>query len=153
MTGLKLSLELKEYIDDSHSRQWNYAFTDQIKAKQINKSSKWGQSKNLHDNKALHKLLYRYWVHLLMIEGVVRHQSPLLASCLDTNSEDTMFTIDQIKAWDVSHLRAYHWYIEMSSSELHPMSLRTASPSSQNLFSFYCHRILKPRLRRERTIN
>ena len=57
---------------------------------------------------------------MLLKEQVVKSQSSSFSTWVDTTMKDTMFTEAQIKAWDLSHLRQCHWYIEMSSKAIPP---------------------------------
>ena len=116
-TSKEASYELDEYIDDSRAKQWNYTFTKQIMAKKINKFIEWDKAKNSYGNRAVRRPVYHYWLSVFLKDGVVKHPSPLFSLWLDTNSDDSMFTSDQIEDWDLPHLRACHWYIEMDPSK------------------------------------
>ena len=63
--GKSASLSFAEYIEESRLCHWDFAFMEQIKCKQINKSIEWGSSKNIHGQGAMRRLLYRYWTHIL----------------------------------------------------------------------------------------
>ena len=114
------SVSFEEYINESRSLQWDHAFVDQIKSKKINKSHKWDASKKSFGVGAMHCLIYRYWIQILIKERVVRASHPAFASWIDTNCSETMFTTDQISGWVITHLKACHWYIEMSSNATPP---------------------------------
>ena len=49
---------------------------------------------------------------------MVRAPHPTFASWVDTNCPKTMFTKDQISCWAVTHLKACHWYIEVSPNAM-----------------------------------
>ena len=49
-----------QYIDSSIARQWKYAFIEQIRNKEINKSLEWESSKNIHGHGAMLCLVYKY---------------------------------------------------------------------------------------------
>jgi hypothetical protein len=57
--------------------------------------------------------LCRYWKHVLRAEEVVKADHPSLTPWLDLESEKCMFHEDQLDKWEIEHLWAYHWYIEM----------------------------------------
>ena len=50
----------------------------------------------------------------------MRAPHPTFASWVDTNCSETMFTTDQISGWAFTHLKACHWYIEMSHNVTPP---------------------------------
>ena len=101
-------MSFEEYIYESQSLQWDHAFVDQIKSKKINKSHKWDVSKKSFGVGAMHRLIYRYWVQILIKERMVRALHPTFASWIDTNCPKTMFTMDQISGWAITHLKACH---------------------------------------------
>ena len=119
-TSIRPSIEFEEYVNDYRALHWDYAFVDQIEAKEINKSWKWSNPKNVHGVPVCQRLIYRYWSHVLLKEQVVKSQSSSFLTWFDTTMKDTMFTDVQIKAWDLPHLRQCHWYIEMSLKETPP---------------------------------
>ena len=42
----------------------------------MNKSVDWESSKNIHGEGAMHCLIYRYWLHILIKEGIALEESP-----------------------------------------------------------------------------
>ena len=70
------NMSLSQFTNSSRERQWEYAFSEQIMKKKINKSMDWDSSKNIHGDRALRRLIYRYWMHILMKEGVALEESP-----------------------------------------------------------------------------
>ena len=107
-SSIQPSIDFEDYIEDSRSKHWDYAFVDQIAAKEINKSWEWKSKNNIHGVQASRRLIYRYWTHVLLKEQVVRSQSSSFTTWVDTSMKDTMFTEEQIKAWDSAHLRQCH---------------------------------------------
>ena len=93
---------------------------DQIVAKEINKSWEWKSRNFIHGVQASRCLIYRYWTHVLLKKQVVRSQSSSFTTWVDTSMKDTMFTEEQIKAWDSTHLRQCHWYLEMNPKATPP---------------------------------
>ena len=71
-SSIRPSIEFEEYVDDCRAFHWNYAFVDQIEAKEINKSWEWSNLKNLHGVGACRRLIFRYWIHVLLKEQVVK---------------------------------------------------------------------------------
>ena len=65
-------------------------------------------------------IISRYWIHVLLREGVVTNEHPSFASWLDIQNPDTMFMSDQARDWSQDHLFACHWYIEMDPNETPP---------------------------------
>jgi hypothetical protein len=57
--------------------------------------------------------LCRNWKHVLRAEEVVKADHPSLTPWLDLESEKCMFHEDQLDKWEIEHLWACHWYIEM----------------------------------------
>ena len=112
-SSIRPSIDFEEYVDDCRALHWDYAFVDQIEAKEINKSWEWSNPKNVHGVLDCWHLIFRYWIHVLLKEQVVKSQSSTFSTWVDTTMKDTMFSEAQIKAWDHSHLRQCHWYIEM----------------------------------------
>ena len=108
------NIDFEHYIEDSRSKHWGYAFVDQIVAKDIKKSWGWKSKNNIHGVGASRRLIYKYWTHVLLKEQVVRSQSSSFITWVDTSMKDTIFTEEQIKAWDLAHLRQCHWYLEMN---------------------------------------
>ena len=106
------SIDFEDYIEDSRSKHWDYAFVDQIAAKEINKSWEWKSKNNIHGIRASRRLIYRYWTHILLKEQVVKSQSSSFTTWVDTSMKDTIFTEEKIKVWDSAHLRQCHWYLE-----------------------------------------
>ena len=74
-TSICPSIEFEEYVDDYRALHWDYAFVDQIEAKEINKSWEWSNPKNVHGVPACWRLIYRYRSHVLLKEQVVKSQS------------------------------------------------------------------------------
>ena len=103
------SVSFEEYINENRSLQWDHAF-DQIRSKKINKSHEWDSSKKSFGVGAMHRLIYRYWVQILIKECLVRAPHPTFASWVDTNFLETMFTTNQISGWAFTDLKACHWY-------------------------------------------
>ena len=52
------SLSFEKYIEESRLCHKDFAFVEQIKTKQINKSVEWGSSRNIHGQGAMRRLLY-----------------------------------------------------------------------------------------------
>ena len=71
---------------------------DQIEAKEINKSWEWSNPKNVHGVPACRHLIFRYWIHVLLKEQVVKSQSSSFSTWVVTTMKDTMFIEVQIKA-------------------------------------------------------
>ena len=78
--GKEASLSFEEYIDESRQQHWDYAFNDQIRLKQINKLNEWDKVKNSHGNRAIWRLIYRYWMHILLVDCVVLGPHPSFTS-------------------------------------------------------------------------
>ena len=56
----------------------------------------------------------RYWLYILMKEGVVDEEHPTFFIWLDSGHPlDFMFTQEKLNDWDEAHLMTCHWYIEM----------------------------------------
>ena len=119
-SSIQPNIDFKDYIEDSRSKHWDYAFVDQITAKEINKSWEWKSKNNIHGVRASRHLIYRYWTHVLLKEQVVKSQSSSFTTWVDTPMKDIMFTEEQIKAWDSAHLRQCHWYLEMNPKATPP---------------------------------
>ncbi|KAG0631975.1 hypothetical protein M758_1G295400 [Ceratodon purpureus] len=113
-------VSLEKYIDYNRIHQWDYAFNIPIMKKQISKSAEWDTPKQPHGEPAMNRLIYRYWKHILLKEGVVTNEHPSFASWLDIQNPDTMFMSDQARDWSQEHLNACHWYIEMDPNETPP---------------------------------
>ena len=86
------SRSFAQYIDFSRSRQWEYAFSEQIKNKEINKFVDWESPKNTYGDGAMRRLIYKYWMHVLMMEGVTLEESPNFVEWLDPESDRFMYT-------------------------------------------------------------
>ena len=100
--------------------------------KEINKWMDWDSSKNIHGDRALRRLMYRYWMHVLMKEGVALKESPNFVNWCDPESVDFMCTTEQEESWSYAHLKLCHWYLEMPKDEtsLHEeLKRRAADPS------------------------
>ena len=126
------SLSLSQYIDSSRARQWKYAISEQIKSREINKSVDWKSPKNVHGEGAMRHLIYRYWLHVLLKEGVALEESPNFVDWCDLESDGFMFTAKQEESWTIDHLKLCHWYVEMPKDEtpLHEeQNRRAADPS------------------------
>ena len=102
-----------QYIDFSKSCHWEYAFSEQIKSKEINKFVDWESPKNTYKEGAMRRLIYRYWMHMLLSERVALEESPNLVDWLDPKSDEFMYTSKQEESWSNPHLKLYHWYVEM----------------------------------------
>ena len=102
------SLSLSQYIDSSRARQWEYAFSEQIKSREINKSMDWESPKNVHGEGAMHRLIYRYWLHVLLKEGMAFEESPNFVDWCDPESNGFMFTTKQEESWTNNHLKLCH---------------------------------------------
>ena len=111
------SICFSQYIDSSRARQWEYAFIEQIKNKEINKSQEWESSKNIHGHGAMLRLVYRYWLHVLLKEGVALEESPNFVEWCDLDGDECMFSAAQVEAWGFEHLKLCHWYVEMPESD------------------------------------
>ena len=111
------SICFSQYIDSSRAQQWEYAFIEQIRNKEINKSQEWESSKNIHGHGAMLRLVYRYWLHVLLKEGVALEESPNFVDWCDLDEDECMFSASQIEAWGFEHLKLCHWYVEMSESD------------------------------------
>jgi hypothetical protein len=57
-------------------------------------------------------LLYRYRVHVLLAEGVVKDDHPCFTSWFNLEGEKCMFSDYQVMNWEQPHLMACHWYLE-----------------------------------------
>ena len=111
--GRKLSLTFNEYIDESKQQHWDYAFVEQIKLKQINKLIEWDGAKNSHGEHAMHRLMYRYWMHILIQESVIYGPYPSFISWAMKGNSLCMYSSEQFTNWSTVHLKLSHWYIEM----------------------------------------
>ena len=67
-SSIRPSIEFEEYVDNYHALHWDYAFVDQIEAKEINKSWEWSNPKNIHGVPACRRLIFIYWIHVLLKE-------------------------------------------------------------------------------------
>ena len=126
------SRSFAQYIDFSRSCQWEYAFSEHIKSKEINKSVDWESPKNTYGDSAMRRLIYRYWMHVLMMEGVTLEESPNFVEWLDSESNGFMYTSKQEESWSNPHLKLCHWYVEMpeDGTPLHEEdNRRSAEPS------------------------
>ena len=47
-SSIQPSIDFEDYIEDSRSKHWDYAFVDQIIAKEINKFWEWKSKNNIH---------------------------------------------------------------------------------------------------------
>ena len=74
-TSICPSIEFEEYVDNCRALHWDYAFVDQIEAKEIKKSWEWSNPKNVYGVPAYWRLIYKYWSHVLFKEQVVKSQS------------------------------------------------------------------------------
>ena len=100
--------------------------------KEINKSVDWESSKNIHRDCASRRLIYRYWMHVLMKEGVALKESPNFVNWCDLESDTFMFTTEQEESWSYVHLKLGHWYLELPKDEtpLHEeLNRRAADPA------------------------
>ena len=91
---------------------------EQIKNREINKSMDWESSKNIHEEGAMRCLIYRYWLHVLLKEGVALEESPNFVDWCDPEGDGFMFTAKQKESWTNAHLNLCHWYVEMPKDEL-----------------------------------
>ena len=82
----------EEYIDESRQRHWDYAFNDQIRLKQIKKLNVWDKAKNSHKNRAVWQLIYRYWMHILLVDYIVLGPHPSFISWTASGSNLCMYT-------------------------------------------------------------
>ena len=89
---VKPSVSLEKYINESESQQWDHAFVDQIKSKKISKAHEWNKSNKSFSKGAMQRLIYRYWIQILIKEGVIRAAHPTFSSWIDTKCFETMFT-------------------------------------------------------------
>ena len=89
------SRSFAQYIDFSRSRHWEYAISEQIKSKEINKSVDWEGPKNTYEDGAMRRLIYRYWMHVLMKERVALEESPNFVEWLDPESDEFIYTSKQ----------------------------------------------------------
>ena len=131
-SGSTPSLSLSQYIDSSRARQWEYAFSEQIKNREINKSVDWESPKNVHGEGAMRRLIYRYWSHVLLKDGLALEESPNFVNWCDPESDGFMFTTKQEESWTKDHLKLCHLYVEMPKDEtpLHEeQNRRSADPS------------------------
>ena len=85
--------------------------------KEINKSVDWESSKNIHGYRASQRLIYRYWIQVLMKEGFALEESPNFVNWCDPESDNFMFTTEQEESWSHAHLKLCHWYLEMPKDE------------------------------------
>ena len=85
--------------------------------KEINKSVDWDSSKNIHGDRASRHLIYRYWMHVLMKEGIALEESPNFINWCYPESNDFMFTTEQEESWSHAHLKLCHWYLKMPKDE------------------------------------
>ena len=53
---------------------------EQIKLKQINKLNEWDGAKSSHGERAMRRLVYKYWMHVLTEESIVFGPHPLFIS-------------------------------------------------------------------------
>ena len=106
--GREPSLTFDEYIDESRQRHWDYTFVEQIKLKQINKLNEWDGAKSSHGEHAMHRLVYRYWMHVLTEEGIVFEPHPSFISWAAKDNALCMYTSEQLKSWSPAHLRLCH---------------------------------------------
>ena len=128
----KPSRSFAQYIDFSRSRHWEYAFSEQIKSKEMNKSVDWESPKNTYGDGAMRRLIYKYWMHVLMSKGVALEESPNFVDWLDPESDGFMYTSKQEESWSNAHLKLCHWYVEMpkDGTPLHEEdNRRSAEPS------------------------
>ena len=93
--GREPSLTFNEYIDKSRQQHWDYAFVEQIKLKQINKLNEWNGAKSSHGKRAMHQLVYRYWMHILTQEGIVYGPHPSFISWAAKGNSHCMYTSEQ----------------------------------------------------------
>ena len=80
----------------------------------------------------MHRLIYRYWLHVLLKEGVALEESPNFVDWCDPENDGFMFTAKQEESWTNDHLNLCHWYVEMPKDEtpLHEeQNRRAADPS------------------------
>ena len=112
--GREPSLTFDEYIDKSRQRHWDYTFVEQIKLKQINKLNEWDGAKSSHEERAMLRLVYRYWMHILTQEGVVYGPHLSFISSAAKGNSHCMYTSKQFTNWSATYLKLCHWYIEMN---------------------------------------
>ena len=80
----------------------------------------------------MRRLIYRYWMHVLMKEGVALGESPNFVEWLDSESNGFMYTSKEEELWSNLHLKLCHWYVEMleDGTSLHEKDNRwSAKPS------------------------
>ena len=88
-------MSISQYIDSSRTQQKEYAFFKHIKNREINKSVDWESPKNVHGKGAMRRLIYRYWLHILLKEDVALEESPNFVDWCDPESDGFMFTAKQ----------------------------------------------------------
>ena len=106
--GLAPSISISLYIDSSKVRQWKYAFSEQIKNREINKSVDWESSKNIHGEGAIRCLIYRYWLHILLKEGIALEEPPNFVDWCDPENHGFMFMAKQEESWTNANLKLCH---------------------------------------------
>jgi hypothetical protein len=57
-------------------------------------------------------LLCRYWVRVLLAEGIVKGDHPCFTSWFDLDGEKCIFSEYQVDNWEQPHLKACHRYLE-----------------------------------------
>ena len=55
----------------------------------------------------MRRLIYRYWMHVLIKEGVALEESPNFVEWLDPKSDGFMYTSKQEELWSNLHLNLY----------------------------------------------
>ena len=92
----------------------------------------WESPKNVHGEEAMCRLIYRYWLHVLLKEGVALEESPNFVHWCDPESDGFMFMAKQEESWTNVHLKLCHWYVEMPKDEtpLHEKQNRRAADPS-----------------------
>ena len=56
----------------------------------------------------MRRLIYRYWFHVLLKEGVALEESPNFVDWCDLESDGFMFTAKQEESWTNDHLKLCH---------------------------------------------
>ena len=63
------------------------------------------------------RLVYKYWLHVLLKEGVTLEESPNFVDWCDLDGDECMFSAAQVEAWGFEHLKLCHWYVEMLETD------------------------------------
>jgi len=100
-----------DYVEAMRCSLWDVAFFREFKpSQQVHKNNSIDKQPNFHQ--ALRRVLYRYFKYILLPRKAIFKVPRFFPNYLEPSSDECMYTLAILKAWDSCHYERCGWYMD-----------------------------------------